>query len=135
MSFDRWKDKIQAFQTIDVRHLQGNFFEGLKKKAEALAVGDGLHIIMTSRICCLRSSVCFGMFRLFRHSASTVCPSKKCRASRNGTVMCMQAICSRKNFSSNSERLNASAQIALSVSSLMLGLLHLEDETHLQTES
>jgi len=47
MSFDRWKDKIQAFQTIDVRHLQGNFFERLKKKAEALAVGDGLHIIQT----------------------------------------------------------------------------------------
>ena len=42
-----WKDKIKEFQTIDVRHLQGNFFEGLKKKAEDLAVGQGLHIVQS----------------------------------------------------------------------------------------
>lgn len=47
MNFDNWKEKIQTFQTIDVRHLQGNFFEGLKKKAEALEIGEGLHIIQT----------------------------------------------------------------------------------------
>ena len=40
-----WKDKMKEFQTIDVRHLHGNFFEGLKKKAESLAVGQGLHIV------------------------------------------------------------------------------------------
>ena len=42
-----WKDKIKEFQTIDVRHLHGNFFEGLKKKAEDLAVGQGLHIVQS----------------------------------------------------------------------------------------
>lgn len=47
MSYDNWKDKEQTFQTIDVRHLQGNFFEGLKKKAKALDVDEGLHIIQT----------------------------------------------------------------------------------------
>ena len=29
------------------RHIQGSFFEGLKKRAEALEVGEGLHIIQT----------------------------------------------------------------------------------------
>lgn len=47
MSYDNWKDKEQTFQTIDVRHLQGNFSEGLKKKAKALDVDEGLHIIQT----------------------------------------------------------------------------------------
>lgn len=47
MSYDIWKHKIDNFQTIDVRYLQGNFFEGLKKKAEALQTGEGLHIIQT----------------------------------------------------------------------------------------
>lgn len=42
-----WKDKMKEFQTIDVRHLHGNFFEGLKKKAEDLAVGQGLHIVQS----------------------------------------------------------------------------------------
>ncbi|MFR6694380.1 MAG: DUF2249 domain-containing protein [Dysosmobacter sp.] len=32
---------------MDVRHIQGSFFEGLKKRAEALEVGEGLHIIQT----------------------------------------------------------------------------------------
>ena len=45
MSNISWKDKMKEFQTIDVRHLHGNFFEGLKKKAESLAVGQGLHIV------------------------------------------------------------------------------------------
>ena len=47
MSYENWKDKAQGFQTMDVRHIQGSFFEGLKKKAEALEVGEGLHIIQT----------------------------------------------------------------------------------------
>lgn len=42
-----WKDKIKEFQTIDLRHLQGDFFDGLKKKAEDLAVGQGLHIVQS----------------------------------------------------------------------------------------
>ena len=45
MSNISWKDKMKEFQTIDVRHLHGNFFEELKKKAESLAVGLGLHIV------------------------------------------------------------------------------------------
>ena len=47
MSYENWKDKTQGFQTMDVRHIQGSFFEGLKKRAEALEVGEGLHIIQT----------------------------------------------------------------------------------------
>ena len=47
MSYENWKDKAQAFQTVDVRLIQGNFFEGLKKKAEALEAGEELHIIQT----------------------------------------------------------------------------------------
>ena len=45
MSYENWKNKAQGFQTVDVRHIQGSFFEGLKKRAEALEVGEGLHII------------------------------------------------------------------------------------------
>ena len=47
MSYENWKDKAQGFQAVDVRHIQGSFFEGLKKRAEALEVGEGLHIIQT----------------------------------------------------------------------------------------
>ena len=28
-----WKDKVSAFKQIDVRGIQGNFFQGLKKQA------------------------------------------------------------------------------------------------------
>ena len=34
-----WKDKIGTFKQIDVRGIQGNFFQGLKKQAMA---SDGL---------------------------------------------------------------------------------------------
>ena len=47
MSYENWKDKTAAFETIDVRQLQGNFFPSLKKKAEALKVGEGLTIVQT----------------------------------------------------------------------------------------
>ena len=47
MSYENWKNKAQGFQTVDVRHIQGSFFEGLKKRSEALEVGEGLHIIQT----------------------------------------------------------------------------------------
>ena len=47
MSYENWKDKAQGFQTMDVRHIQGSFFEGLRKRAEVLEVGEGLHIIQT----------------------------------------------------------------------------------------
>ncbi len=42
-----WINKIDKFKTIDVRNINGNFFTGLKKQAEDLNVGDGLHIIQT----------------------------------------------------------------------------------------
>ena len=47
MSYENWKNKAQGFQTVDVRHIQGSFFEGLRKRAEALEVGEGVHIIQT----------------------------------------------------------------------------------------
>ena len=42
MSFTEWKDKTAAFKTIDVRGIQGNFFQGLKKQAMQLPAGNGL---------------------------------------------------------------------------------------------
>ncbi len=42
-----WNDKKQTFKTIDVRGIQGNFFQGLKRQAEKLEVGQGLEIIQS----------------------------------------------------------------------------------------
>lgn len=47
MSNQNWKDKMAAFKTIDVRHLQGNFFPGLNKQAQNTPVGEGFKIIQT----------------------------------------------------------------------------------------
>lgn len=47
MSYNDWKDKISGFQKIDVRHIQGNFFPGIQKRAMALPAGEGLEIIQT----------------------------------------------------------------------------------------
>lgn len=47
MSYADWKDQISGFKTIDVRGIQGNFFQGLKKQAMALPVGGGLEIIQS----------------------------------------------------------------------------------------
>ncbi|MDL2219762.1 DUF2249 domain-containing protein [Ruminococcaceae bacterium OttesenSCG-928-O06] len=47
MSYETWKSKTPEFKTVDVRHVQGNFFPGLQKQAGALAVGEGLEIIQT----------------------------------------------------------------------------------------
>lgn len=47
MDYNTWKDKTNEFKTIDVRHLQGNFFPGLQRTASALNVGEGLKIIQT----------------------------------------------------------------------------------------
>lgn len=40
-----WKNKISEFKTIDVRGIVGNFFQGIKKQAMDLEVGQGLKII------------------------------------------------------------------------------------------
>lgn len=47
MSYLDWKEKTDGFQKVDVRHLQGNFFPGIRKRAASLAVGEGLEIIQT----------------------------------------------------------------------------------------
>ncbi|MDL2274234.1 DUF2249 domain-containing protein [Oscillospiraceae bacterium OttesenSCG-928-G22] len=47
MSYDVWKSKVPEFKTVDVRHIQGNFFPGLQKQASALKVGEGMKIIQT----------------------------------------------------------------------------------------
>ncbi len=47
MSYSDWKDKTSSFKTIDVRGIQGNFFQGLKKQAMELPQGEGLEIIQS----------------------------------------------------------------------------------------
>ena len=42
-----WKDKIGSFKQIDVRGIQGNFFQGLKKQALQLPAGSGLEIVQS----------------------------------------------------------------------------------------
>ena len=42
-----WKDKIGSFKQIDVRGIQGNFFQGIKKQAMQLPVGNGLEIVQS----------------------------------------------------------------------------------------
>ena len=47
MSYSDWKDKTAEFKTVDVRGIQGNFFEGLKKQAKGLSVGQGLEVVQS----------------------------------------------------------------------------------------
>ncbi len=42
-----WKEKICTFRRIDVRGIQGNFFQGLKKQAMQLPAGEGLEIVQS----------------------------------------------------------------------------------------
>ena len=42
-----WWGKVDGFKVIDVRKAHGNFFPGLKKRAEETAVGEGLHIVQS----------------------------------------------------------------------------------------
>ena len=37
-----WKDKTDSFKKIDVRGIQGNFFQGIKRQAMQLPAGNGL---------------------------------------------------------------------------------------------
>ena len=37
-----WKNKIDTFKQIDVRGIQGNFFQGIKRQAMQLPAGSGL---------------------------------------------------------------------------------------------
>lgn len=47
IQYEEWKDKRKNFSKIDVRHVQGNFFLGLRAKAAALKVGEGMEVIQT----------------------------------------------------------------------------------------
>ena len=47
MAYEIWKDKINEFDKIDVRGIQGNFFQGIKKRAVSLEAGKGLLIIQS----------------------------------------------------------------------------------------
>ena len=47
MSYTEWKDKTADFKKIDVRGIQGNFFQGLKKQAVQLPAGSGLEIVQS----------------------------------------------------------------------------------------
>ena len=49
MSYEQWKDKIGSFRKVDVRHIQGNFFPGLYRRAAALEVGEGLEVVQAFR--------------------------------------------------------------------------------------
>ena len=42
-----WKDKIGSFKQIDVRGIQGNFFQGIKRQAMQLPVESGLEIVQS----------------------------------------------------------------------------------------
>ena len=47
MGYNDWKERTSGFKTIDVRGIQGNFFQGLKKQAMELGEGEGLEVIQT----------------------------------------------------------------------------------------
>ena len=47
MSYIDWKDKAADFKTIDVRGIQGNFFQGIKRQAMQLPAGNGLEIVQS----------------------------------------------------------------------------------------
>jgi len=47
MSYSDWKDKTDSFKKVDVRGIQGNFFQGLKKQAMDLPVGEGMEVIQS----------------------------------------------------------------------------------------
>lgn len=47
MSRKDWEDQIDDFPTADVRGKVGNFFPGLKRRAELTPVHGGLHVVQT----------------------------------------------------------------------------------------
>ena len=47
MSYHEWKEKTAGFKKVDVRGIQGNFFQGLKKQAIQLPAGSGLEIVQS----------------------------------------------------------------------------------------
>ena len=47
MSYNEWREKTATFKQIDVRGIQGNFFQGIKRQAMQLSAGAGLEIIQS----------------------------------------------------------------------------------------
>ena len=47
MSYENWQSKAEDFRKIDVRGIQGNFFEGIRKQAARTEVGSGLEIVQS----------------------------------------------------------------------------------------
>lgn len=47
MSYKAWQNKTEDFKKIDVRGIQGNFFQGIKKHAVNTKVGNGLEIVQS----------------------------------------------------------------------------------------
>ena len=47
MTYPEWMNKTADFKIIDVRGIQGNFFQGIKKQAANTEVGNGLEIIQS----------------------------------------------------------------------------------------
>ncbi len=47
IKYEEWKDKKKDFFKVDVRHVQGNFFPGLQRRAMALKAGEGIEVIQT----------------------------------------------------------------------------------------
>ena len=45
--YEEWKDKKKDFFKVDVRHVQGNFFPGLQRRAMTLKAGEGIEVIQT----------------------------------------------------------------------------------------
>ena len=39
IKYEEWKDKKKDFFKVDVRHVQGNFFPGLQRRAMTLKAG------------------------------------------------------------------------------------------------
>ena len=47
MDYTEWKEKVGAFKKLDVRGVQGNFFQGIRRQAAELPSGAGLEIIQS----------------------------------------------------------------------------------------
>lgn len=47
IKYEEWKDKRKDFFKVDVRHVPGNFFPGLQRRAMTLKAGEGIEVIQT----------------------------------------------------------------------------------------
>ena len=47
IKYEEWKDKKKDFFKVDVRHVQGNFFPGLQRRAMTLKAGEEIEVIQT----------------------------------------------------------------------------------------